>query len=210
MVWPAGTTKLQIVNDLLSALNYNSLWVDGNGSFQATPYVLPADRSQTYELLNLPRELVDGEKSIYGKDWTRDRDLFNVPNKVTAVQSATGDKAALTGTYTNTDPDSPFSYAARGDRWKTKTLEGVETPEGTDSEVIAFLEAVARRSLIASSSVQATVEVKCLPIPVRVGDVLRFANVPAGIDARHVLTSIELDAHPTGLMALKLRELVSL
>jgi len=64
--------------------------------------------------------------------------------------------------------------------------------------------------LIASSSVQATVEVKTLPIPVRVGDVFRFANVPAGIDGRHVVTSRELDANATGLMALKLQELVTL
>ena len=209
MVWDVGTTKLQIVNDLLHALNYDSLWVDGVGKFRAAPYLLPSDRSETYGLLNIPRELVDGKKSIYGKAWTRDRDLFNVPNKVTAVQFASGDVAALTGTYTNTDPDSPFSYPSRGNRWKTKTLEGVETPAGTDFEVIAFLEAVARRSLIASSSVQATVQVKCLPIPVRVGDVLRFANVPAGIDARHVVTSIQLDASPLGLMSLKLQELVS-
>jgi len=54
------------------------------------------------------------------------------------------------------------------------------------------------------------VEVKCLPLPVRVGDVLRFANDPAGIDSRHVVTSRELDANPTGLMALKLQKLVSL
>jgi hypothetical protein len=210
MVWPVGTSKLLIVNDLLGALNYNSLWVDGNGSFRATPYVLPADRSLTYELLNVARELVDGEKSIYGKNWSRDQDLFAVPNKVIAVQSGSGDVAALTGTYTNTDPASPFSYSARGGRWITGTLDGVETPDGTDLEVIAFLEAKARRSLIASSSVQATVEVSCLPIPVRVGDVLRFANVPAGIDSRHVVTSRDLNANPLGLMKLRLQEMVSL
>ena len=210
MVKDVGTTKLQVVNALLHALNYDSLWVDGTGSFRATPNVLPADRSETYELLNVPRELVDGEKSIYGRAWTRDRDIFNIPNKVTAEQSGSGGVAALTGTYTNTDPDSPFSYPSRGNRWITKTLKGVETPAGTDQEVIAFLEAVARRSLIASSAVQATIVVKSLPIPVRVGDVVRFANVPAGIDARHVITSIQLEAHPLGLMALKLQELVSL
>jgi len=210
MVWPTGTTKLQIVNDLLGAMNYDSLWVDGDGQFQATPYVLPADRSPIYELLNVVRELVDGEKSIYGNEWTRDQDLFDVPNKVIAVQSGTGDAAALSGTYTNTDVDSPFSYPSRGNRWLTKVLEGVETPEGTEAEVIAFLEAAARRSLIASSSVQATVEVECLPIPVRVGDVIQFKNVPAGIDKRHVVTEKTPAANPLGLMKLKLQELVSL
>ena len=210
MVWPAGTTKLQIVNDLLAALNYNSLWVDGLGNFQATPYVLPAQRSLSYEILNgVERELVDGEQAIYAQEWTRDRDMFDVPNKVIAVQSASGDAPALVGEYTNTDPDSPFSYPSRG-RWITKTLDSVETPDGTDLEVVAFLEAKARQSLIASSSVQATVQVKHLPVPIRVSDVMRFANTPAGIDARHVVTSISLDAHPLGLMESKLQEVTDL
>jgi len=104
MVWPAGTTKLQIANDLLGALNYDSLWVDGPGSFQATPYIVPAKRSLIYEVLNVNRELVDGEQSIFMQEWTRDRDMFNVPNKVLAVQSASGDAPALVGEYTNTDP----------------------------------------------------------------------------------------------------------
>jgi hypothetical protein len=209
MVWPAGTSKLTIVNELLAALNYNSLRVDRNGSFRATPYELPVDRSLKYELLNVLRELVDGEKSIYGKAWTRDQDLYGVPNKVIAVQSATGDAEALVGEYTNTDPDSPFSYPSRG-RWITRTLDGVETPDGTELEVVAFLEDKARRALIAASSPQATVEVSCLPIPVRSGDVVRFKNVPAGIDARHVITSIDLGAFPLGVMKLKLTEMVVL
>ena len=210
MVWPAGTTKLQIVNDLLGALNYTSLWVDGVGNFQTTAYIVPAKRSLSYELLaGVNRELVDGAASIYSQEWSRDKDLFDVPNKVIAVQSSTGDKAALTGTYTNTDPDSPFSYSSRG-RWITKVLEGVDTPDGSDAVVIAFLEAKAQASLIASSAVQAAVSVKHLPLPIRVSDVMRFGSAPAGIDARHVVTSIKLDANPLGLMTTSLQEVLSL
>lgn len=211
MVWPAGTTKLQIVNDLLGALNYNSLWVDGIGNFQASPYIVPANRSRSYELLTgVSRELVDGAASIYSQEWSRDRDLFAVPNKVIAVQSASGDVAALTGTYTNTDAASPFSYSSRGNRWITKVLDGVATPAGTDAVVIAFLEAKAQASLIASSAVQAAVSVKHLPVPIRVSDVMTFANTPAGINARHVVTAIRLDANPLGLMETTLMEVLSL
>jgi hypothetical protein len=209
MVWPAGTTKLQVVNDLLSALNYNALWVDGVGNFQATPYVVPAHRSLTYELLNEKRQLIDGETSIYEAEWSRDLDMFDVPNKVIAVQSATGGAAALIGSYTNTDPTSPFSYPSRG-RWITSVLSGVDTPSDTDANVIVFLGAKAQQSLIASSAVQATISVKHLPVPIRVGDVMRFANVPAGIDGRHVVTSIQLDATPLGLMQTKLQEVIDL
>jgi hypothetical protein len=209
MVWPADTTKLQIVNDLLAALNYSALWVDGVGNYRATPYVVPARRSITYELLNVPRELLYGEKSIYRDEWSRDRDLFDVPNKVITVEAGTGSGTPRTGVATNTDPASPFSYASRG-RWIVQTISGVETPSGTNSEIDAFLDAKAKASLIAFSAVQAAVSIKHLPIPVRVGDVARFANPPAGIDKRHVFTSIDLDAHPLGLMTSRLQELVDL
>lgn len=209
-VWEAGTTKLQIVNDLLEALNYSSLWVDPVGAFQATPYVLPVERSLAYELLNgIDRELVDGDESIYSQDWSRDRDQFRVPNKVIAVQAGNGTTPALVGEATNLDPESPFSYPSRG-RWITKTLTGIDTPSGTDSEIIAFLQSKARQSLIASSAVQATVTVKHLPVPIRVSNVMRFANVPAEIDARHVVTSIKLDANPLGLMQTELQEVIDL
>lgn len=215
MVWPAGTSKLQIVNDLLGALNYSSLWVDGVGNYRATPYLVPAARSIDYELLNLKRELIDGETSIYGEAWTRDRDLFKVPNRVVTVQSDAGDAEPRTGLATNTTTDTtsptyPFSYAARGNRWIGKLVDGVEVPAGSNAEIDAYLNAKARASLIASSSVQATVNIKHLPIPVRVSDVVRFANVPAGIDARHVFTSIDLEAHPTGLMTSTLQEVIDL
>ena len=202
-VWEAGTKKLQIVNDLITTLYNSTLWVDGNGAYRATPYVLPADRPIVYEL-------VDGETSIYSEDWVQDKDFLDIPNRVIAIQSGTGDAPALSDSYTNTDPDSPFSYAARGNRWIDADPLVVETPDGTDTEIKAFLKAKARASLIAFSSVQAKVEVTVLPIKIRVGDTVRFRNVPAGVDARHVVTSIDLDAHSTGLMGLKLQVVTSL
>jgi hypothetical protein len=217
MVWPAGTSKLQIVNDLLATMNYASLWVDGVGNFRATPYVAPASRSINYELLNgVKRELVASEeKGIFAEEWTRDRDLFKVPNKVITVQSGSGAAEALTGLATNTvtdvtAPTYPFSYAARGNRWISKTIDGIDVPAGTTPEQQAYLNARARSSLIGLSSVQATIVVKHLPLPVRVSDVLQFAHVPSGIDARHVITSIDLDAYPLGLMSSTLQEVVDL
>lgn len=210
MVWEAGTSKLKIINDLLDAAGYNALWMDGYGNFQATPRVLPANRSITYELLGIPRELRDGEQSIYSPDWSLDRDSFQVPNKVIAIQAAGGeDEAALVGEWTNTDPNSPYSYPARG-RWIPHVLTDVETPEGTEAETIAFLEARARTTLVQMSAVQATVKVTHLPIPVRVSDVLRFANSQAGVDGRHVITKLELDTSPLGLMKSTLQEVISL
>lgn len=210
MVWEAGTSKLKIINDLLDVAGYNSLWMDGTGNFMATPRVLPAERSITYEVLGIPRELRDGAQSIYEPQWKRNRDSFEVPNKVIAVEAAGGeDTAALVGQWTNEDSASPYSYPSRG-RWVTYVLDSVEVPDGNDAAKIAFLQQRARTTLIQMSAVQAQVEVTHLPIPVRVSDVLRFSHTKAGVDARHVITRIQLDTHPLGLMSTKLQEVISL
>lgn len=210
MVWEAGTSKLKIINDLLDVANYNSLWMDGYGNFQATPRVLPADRSINYEVLNVPRELIDGQTSIYDPSWTRSRDSFGVPNKVLAVQAAGGDDApALIGTWTNTDPTSPYSYPSRG-RWITYVVDGVEVPDGTTATQQAFLDKRAQTTLIQMSSPQAQVKIQHLPIPVRVSDVVRFANSRAGVDTRHVITRLQLDLNPLGQMQSTLQEVIAL
>lgn len=210
MVWEAGTSKLKIINDLLDAAGYNALWMDGYGNFQVTPRVLPADRAITYEVLGIPRELRDGEQGIYRPDWSRERDTFEVPNKVIAVEAAGGEDApAIVGTWTNEDASSPFSYQARG-RWIPHVLDSVEVPAGTPAERLAFLQSRARATLVQMSAVQAQAKVEHLPIPVRVSDVLRFANKRAGVDSRHVITNLSLDLSSTGLMKSTLQEVVSL
>jgi hypothetical protein len=210
MLWEAGASKLTIINELLDVAGYNALWMDGYGNFQVTPRVLPADRSINYELLGIPRELRDGEQSIYTPSWSRDRDSFEVPNKVIAVQAAGGeDSAALIGVWTNEDPSSPYSYQSRG-RWIPYTIDSVETPEGTPAEILAFLRKRAQNTLVQMSAVQAQVKVEHLPIPVRVSDVIRFSHERAGVDARHVITRLQLDTSPLGLMQSTLQEVVSL
>lgn len=211
MVWEAGTSWLKIINDLLSVAGYNALWIDGYGNFQTTPRVLPADRSLTYEMLGIPRELVDGEtKGIYSPKWKRNKDSFKIPNKVIAVQAANGaDTTALTGSWTNTDPSSPYSTVSRG-RTISYTLKDVECPAGTTGEIQAFLQARARAALIQMSSPQAQIQVEHLPIPIRVSDATRFAHEGASIDTRYIFTKIQLDCTPLGRMKSTLQEVISL
>ncbi len=220
MVWKAGTSKLAIVNDLLEALGYQGLWVDGAGAFRATPYVRPAMRPIHYAILNdeagraLVRELADGPQSIYSPEWTHDRDSYDIPNKVVAVASGNAKDAPSIGVATNEDSSSPYSYPSRG-RWVVTVVDGVEVPDyadqpDPDAAEVAFLRERARQVLIASSSSQATVSVKCLPIPVELLDAVRFASTPAGVDARHTVTSVGMDLRFDGLMSLELREVVDL
>lgn len=210
MVWEAGTTKLKIINDLLDVAGYGALWVDGWGNFQVTPRVLPADRPVNYEALDIPRELSDGEQGIYRPEWSLDRDSYDVPNKVIAVQAASGsDAAAIVGVWTNEDASSPYSYQARG-RWIPHVLDSVETPTGTSADTLAFLQRRARYTLAQMSAVQAQVKIEHLPIPVRVSDAIRFSNTRAEVDGKYIITRIQLDTSPTGLMQSTLQEVISL
>lgn len=217
--WKAGTAKLDIVNDLLDSLQYNALWVDGQGNFRATPYVAPKDRPIRYDVLNLDRELIDGDTAVYLPDWTRDRDVYGVPNRVVVQATGGGDTEPLQGVATNetTDTKSPlweFSHARLG-FWRDADPIQVEVPDFSDqpdptAATIAYLTAKAQQSLIAASGVQAKATLKALPLPVELLDATRFQSTPAGIDARHTIQRVELDLSAGGLMGLDLMEVISL
>jgi hypothetical protein len=118
LTWEAGTSKLTIINDLLQAIGYWSLWCDGSGLFRVEPYVNPADRpvSLTFE---------HGEASIHFPDWEKEQNLSDVPNMFIAKGQGDEVDPPLVGVATNENPESPFSFQARG-RWITAVEEGVE------------------------------------------------------------------------------------
>lgn len=315
-VYGPDSSKLGIINDLLAAVGYRSLFVDGTGAFRTVLADRPATRSVRYSMLNdaegqkLIRELTDGDESIYSPDWTRDRNVYKVPNRIKAVQRTTGDLEPLTGIATNENPDSPFSQPRRG-RWIVHTEMNVETPDYGRSTIAAltefsddlqafrattsgnsawtnkskaladagmaaaailmstmstlptvvafsnaasafntsvyattpvettvdnnantlsatalaavtsgsvkaiadqqaFLNEKAHLILIAMSSVQASVSVKCLPIPLELLDAIIFESTPAGINARHTVQQAGISLRFDGLMALELLEVIDL
>lgn len=118
LTWEAGTSKLTIINDLLQAAGYWSLWCDGSGLFRVEPYVDPASRPVSFEFTH-------GEQSLHFPDWGREQNHTSVPNRFIAVGQGDEESPPLVGVATNEDPSSPYSFQARG-RWITATEEGVE------------------------------------------------------------------------------------
>lgn len=160
--WEPGTPKLQIVNDLLDAINYEPLFFDEYGTAVARPYVAPASRASEFtyrddaDSVQLPeaRELVD---------------LFGVPNKWVLVVSD-ADRAALTSTVINDDPASVTSTINRG-----RTIVDFRTEQ--DAADQATLDALADRLAQEASQVFATVEFDTGPMPFHShGDVYSFAH----------------------------------
>ena len=218
--WTGGEdtpSKLTICNDLLDVIGYEHLVTDGWGRFLIRPYVPPAQRPVIYDVIGLPRELLDGPNSIYESALTWDRDFYQIPNVVVAWgQSRPAgddegtDAGPLFAVAMNMDPASPFSIPSRHGRTLVQTLTGVEVPDGTEDEQLAALGDRAQRTLIGVSSPPSVIQLKCLWMPIMIGDVVRFANTPAGIDGRFVVTSVDDEHSFDGRMALNLQEVVSI
>lgn len=109
MEWAPGTTKLQIINDLLGAINYKSLWMDENGIACATSYISPMDRPSEYTYS-------DDAQGIFFPEMVDTLDLSDVPNKWVLVVSESN-RPPLVATYENHNAQSLTSYENRGNRY---------------------------------------------------------------------------------------------
>lgn len=194
MVWEAGTSRLQIVNDLLDAINYFALWCDGQGAYRAEPYVAPTDRT-------IDREFLDDSESIYAPAFSHERDVFTTPNKVILVGQSDGDTPALTSTATNED-GGPLSFAVRG-RW----IAHVET--GVEATSQAILDGIAKRRLAELQQTASVLEISHAPVPLDLNDAVTFRREPAGLDLRAVVQSMSIDTQPGSLVKTRLREVTS-
>jgi hypothetical protein len=101
-----GVSKLSAINDLLSSLNYISLYVDENGFYTSNEYVSPSNRA-------IDMTYADDELSVIYNGLTDSLDLFSVPNKW-VVYTSNAEETSLRAVYTNTSADSPLSTVSRG------------------------------------------------------------------------------------------------
>lgn len=136
--WDPGTPKLTVINDLLAAINYESLFFDEQGVATVTPYVSPADRPPEFTY-------AADETSVITPGVGQSLDLFDVPNKWVLVVSDP-DRDALTATFTNNDPASPTSTVSRG-----RTIVDFRTEQ--DAADQATLDDLAKRAAFDASQV---------------------------------------------------------
>lgn len=197
LVWSPGTGKLRIINDILDAINYFSLYSNFDGQMVAEPYVVPAQRPLMYEFY-------DGPDSIYEPAFGRDIDIWSIPNRVTLIGVGGGTTAALTSTANNNDPRSPYSIANRG-RVIGRTETGVEAADQS------VLDSIARTRLIELTSPTAGVEISHAPVPgLAINQATAFRRHIAGIDGRHVVSKTAITLKGTALAVSTLREVVDI
>lgn len=196
IVWDAGTSRLKIINDLLSIINYFALYANLDGQVIAEPYILPAKRPIVWEFL-------DDEKSIYEPGISVDHDTWSIPNRFTASTPGSGTTAALTSFYENNDPASPYSIPNRGVRGKSET-----SVEAADQ---ATLDAYTRRRLVELTTPTQGVTARHAIVPgLMVNNAARFRRVPAGIDARHTVFETKINLIGDDLAETTFRQVVDL
>jgi hypothetical protein len=104
--WEPNTTKRQIINDLLDAINYESLSFDEHGTAIVQPYIAPQDRPAEYDYF-------DDSVSVMHSEMEQELDLHQIPNRwISSVSDP--DRPAFTAKIENRDPASPTSIPRRG------------------------------------------------------------------------------------------------
>lgn len=161
-----GVTWLQVVNDLLGLINYQTLWADMDGNLRLEPYLLPAQR---------PIVATYGQRAtdlLMRPAWTDEAELFDIPTGVRVHVEGDEDTPGFVGRADL--PDShPLSAAARG-----REILRVERREAP-SQMVAH--DIAARLLVESTQVLRSVTVTHPVDPTNLNDVVRHR--PTGLTA---------------------------
>lgn len=170
--WPAGTTLLTIINTLLAAIAYDSLWFDVNGVAQVAPTVLPTVKPSTWTYTN------DGQ-SVLIPDMQRTYDLFAIPNTFVLVVSDPSRATSLRSVYVNSNPLSPTSTVARG-RTITSFDSSQQAPDQTT------LDTLAKNAAFAASQIYESLTFSTLIMPMHEHlDVITINQGNLGVSAMY-------------------------
>lgn len=105
--WDTGTSRLDIINQLLGEINYNPLWFNAAGVAVLEPASTPtADEiKHVFDATNV--------KSMIAPGLETELDLYNAPNVFTCICSNPDNSGRMQLTAKNTNPQSPLSTVRR-------------------------------------------------------------------------------------------------
>lgn len=105
--WEIGTSYLDIINDLLSEINYGSLWFDNDGFARLAPK-RSADPDKVDHIYN------SGQYSILATARERETDVFDKYNVFIAYVDNADNDSLMIAKAVNDDPSSILSIQNRG------------------------------------------------------------------------------------------------
>lgn len=196
--FPIGTTKLQAVNQLLSEVNFTSLWVDENGYFTALPYVLPVNREVEHEYRN------DDLSIIHPDSASEVLDLFDLPNKWVRYVSNPDKETTLRSEYTNSLASSPTSTLSRG-----RTIVDIDSVDDIYDQTT--LDAYVKRIAYDASQVYAKFDFSTAIMPHHSFlDCLFVEHTDFGINSKYIESSWSMDLTAGGTMTHNCRKVIQI
>lgn len=182
-------TWLRIVNDLLRAINFRSVWADERGVFRCQAYQEPAVRASEF---NLTAD--DVLTTIVGEDRTVLGDVYKTPNRWVAI--ASNPPAGVTPTEANglvqvrqNLTDGPTSQAQRTPAVWSKTFS-------YEAASAAALSGLIDRRVASDRRLTRKVEMSTGPLPIAGhADIVTLTDSAAGVSgkAQAVSWSLPLD-----------------
>ena len=150
--WPIGTSYLDIINTLLSEINYTQIWFDSRGYARLQPVKTP-------QASNIDHRYGEMEKiKLLRRPCTVETDMFDAPNVFIVVCSNPDLEAPMVATAVNDNPMSSLSIFRRGRRIvKTYKVDNIPS----QAELDAYANTLKLNGMIASEV--ATISTANLP-----------------------------------------------
>lgn len=187
MTWKPGTTKLTIIRDLLDSMNMSKFQMGNDGELFSYSPVILGEQPPSWVFRDSQYE------GLYVDGWGDEQDLYAVPNRWVGWTRSDGETEPLYSSAENTDPDSPFSFQARG-RWVTRITEDVDTTSQ------AKLDAVIEANLTRATHATHTLTVEHPWIPIALGDTVEFHNEERDLHALCEVRSIKETLQVPGVL----------
>lgn len=193
--WQPGTTYLSIINDLLGAINYESVFFDEFGVLVCRPYLSPSVRPVEYQYNTDTLSVIAGEVG-------QTIDLFSIPN-VFVLSVVEPDQSVLVSTYTNVNPTSPTSTVSRG----RSIVSFVSNASAPDQPT---LDALAQRAAFEASQVFETVEFTTALMPIHSNaDIIGLGLGGLGVSDKYGETAWSFDLAVGAQMKHSVRRVVN-
>ncbi|MDF2609042.1 MAG: hypothetical protein K0R92_516 [Lachnospiraceae bacterium] len=191
-----GTSKLDIINNLLNSINYNSVWFDNNGFCVVRKYINPKERS--YEFVY---KTDNNSITTYGSSETID--AFSIPNKfIRYVENPETDY--MISIFINDKASNPLSTVSRG-----RTITDIEAINDIPDQ--ATLDDYVKRIANEKSKVIGGIKFNTLPMPHHSFlDCLYIKNTTLDISEKFIETAWSINTSVNGLMSHTCRKVVEL
>lgn len=150
--WEIGTSYLEIINQLLSEINYNPLWFDQDGMAIIEPASVPTAQNIEHTFDN------DNVESLVIPNIQRVNDIYSAPNVFICICSNADKASGMVATAVNENPQSPLSTVARGRQ--ISTVVRVDNI-ADQTELQAYADRMRNESMITGETIQ--IETALLP-----------------------------------------------